>query len=105
MGRQPTWAGRWAKRRGREDGQPALEAVCAVLERQGYEPRLGGVEITLANCPLHALPQDYTDLICGMNLDILQVLLAGLSGGGLEAVLEPSPDRCCVVVRGTKPGS
>jgi len=61
--------------------------------------------ITLANCPFHALAEDYTELVCGMNLDLLHGLVEGLESAELEARLEPAPGRCCVVLeRPNAPG-
>jgi predicted ArsR family transcriptional regulator len=78
----------------------ALTAVCTVLEEQGYEPRLSGRTVTLANCPFHALAQEHTELVCGMNLDLLDGLLEGTGRDDLEASLDPAPDRCCVTISG-----
>ncbi len=104
-----------AARRGRElaarvaaraDGG-LLPAVVAALAEQGYEPRVEGGEVTLANCPFHALAREHTALVCGMNLDLLTGLgdaVAQDSAGGAEggpAVrvrLEPAEGRCCVVL-------
>jgi predicted ArsR family transcriptional regulator len=73
-----------------------VAAATGVLNENGYEPRpeLGGV--ALANCPFHMLAQDYTDLICGVNLQIMSGLVEGLEDSGLEARLQPAPGRCCV---------
>jgi predicted ArsR family transcriptional regulator len=76
----------------------ALSAVCAVLEEQGYEPQLTGKTVTLANCPFHALAQQHTELVCGMNLDLLDGLLEATGRDDLEAALEPAPGRCCVTI-------
>ena len=70
----------------------------AVLADQGYEPERGaGGEIVLANCPFHRLAEEHRDLVCGMNLDLLDGLLAGAApAAGLTARLDPVPGRCCV---------
>ena len=93
--------GEQARRRaGPRGGQATLQAVAhGVLAEHGYEPRTDPGGLTLANCPFHALAQDYTDLVCGMNLDLIDGLLAGLEGANLEARLDPAPGRCCVTVR------
>jgi predicted ArsR family transcriptional regulator len=72
------------------------EAAREVLVELGYEPRSepGGVE--LANCPFHALAEEYTDLVCGMNLELLGWMLAGLGPAGLEACPDPAAEGCCV---------
>lgn len=90
--------GEQARRRaGRRAGRAKLLAAANdVLADHGYQPQLraGGVE--LVNCPFHALAREYTDLVCGMNLALLQGLLDGLGAEDLRAVLDPVPDRCCV---------
>jgi predicted ArsR family transcriptional regulator len=72
------------------------ETVLWMLETYGYEPRIEGDDVTLANCPFHILAQDYTDLVCGMNLRLLNGLLDGLAPTGLTAHLDPAPPHCCV---------
>lgn len=79
-------------------GQP-LEAVSELLEEYGYEPRGEAAGLTLGNCPFHALAQDYKDLVCGMNVNLLSGLLEGARGTNLEAHLDPAPGRCCVTIQ------
>lgn len=74
----------------------ARERVLQMLEAYGFEPRTEGGDITLANCPFHTLAQDYTELVCGMNLRLLDGLLDGLAPTGLIAHLDPAPPHCCV---------
>jgi len=71
--------------------------VGALLAGYGYEPRVEGGDVVLANCPFHALARDHTALVCGMNLHLLTALLEP-AGPALQARLDPSPGRCCVVV-------
>ncbi|MGH8931575.1 MAG: helix-turn-helix transcriptional regulator [Egibacteraceae bacterium] len=77
-----------------------LAAARDVLDEHGYEPRADGHGLTLINCPFHALAQEYTELVCGMNLDLMRGLVAVLDSSGLTAVLQPTPGRCCVQLRG-----
>ncbi len=74
----------------------ARDTALGVLETHGFEPRTDGEDITLANCPFHALAQEYTGLVCGMNLSLLDGLLDGLATTGLTAHLDPTPPYCCV---------
>ena len=76
-----------------------LTAAMSVLGDCGYEPRLDGTGLTLVNCPFHGLAQDYTDLVCGMNLQLLSGLVDGLEHPNLEAHLEPTTGLCCVRLR------
>jgi len=78
-----------------------LAAARKVLDDEGYETRLAGAGtgqpgLTLANCPFHALAVEHTAVVCGMNLAIMEGLVAGLPRLGLTAVLEPAEGRCCI---------
>lgn len=75
-----------------------FEQVCAVLAAQGYEPTQHGDDLTLENCPFHALAEEHRELVCGMNLDVITGVLEGLGATHLEARLDPGPGRCCVTV-------
>ena len=74
----------------------AHDTALRVLEAHGFQPRLDGGRVTLANCPFHALAQDYTDIVCGMNLSLLNGLLDGVGTTGLTACLDRTPPFCCV---------
>jgi predicted ArsR family transcriptional regulator len=87
-------------RAGERTGRPALlDAALAVLEEQGYEPRVDGNEIVLANCPFHALVQEQRELVCGMNHDLLRGLADVIGDDVLAAHLEPSESYCCVRIK------
>jgi predicted ArsR family transcriptional regulator len=75
-----------------------LDEVAAVLAGHGYEPRVHGETVVLANCPFHALAREHTTLVCGMNLHLISALLDELGQPDVRPVLRPAPDRCCVVV-------
>ncbi len=74
------------------------EAVSAVLADCGYEPRADAAGITLANCPFHNLATEYTDLVCGMNINLLDGVLESGPATDLCARLDPAEGRCCVVL-------
>ncbi|EME55359.1 putative transcriptional regulator [Rhodococcus ruber BKS 20-38] len=82
-----------------------LEGVARVLARHGYEPRLSGDgQIRLANCPFDRLAGEYRDLVCGMNLALVEAVVAGLGAAGLDTAeldteLAPEPGFCCVRIR------
>ncbi|MFI6476858.1 helix-turn-helix transcriptional regulator [Nonomuraea sp. NPDC050663] len=84
--------GRDLGRAARSDHATAVE----VLERHGFEPRADGSTIILGNCPFHALAQQHTALVCGMNLCLLSGLLDGIGDTGLTARLQPEAGHCCV---------
>jgi predicted ArsR family transcriptional regulator len=73
-----------------------LHAALAVLEEQGYEPRVQGSEVVLVNCPFHALVDEQRDLVCGMNHDLLCGMADAVGDDVLSARLEPSDGSCCV---------
>jgi predicted ArsR family transcriptional regulator len=82
---------------GARPGLMSLRAAATdVLAMCGYEPRNEGADITLVNCPFHALAQDYTDLVCGMNVELIGGLVETLEHPALQARLAPTPGRCCV---------
>ena len=89
--------------RARAGARPSAKALdtaaSEVLTELGYEPRADSGGIELANCPFHSLAQDYTELVCGMNLELLTGLLVGLGRSGLEASPDPAPGMCCVRLR------
>ena len=77
-----------------------LGLVGAVLSRCGYAPRTVDAELRLTNCPFERLAAEHTDLICGMNLALVDGLLDALETSELRAVLAPTPGSCCVRVTG-----
>ena len=86
-----------ALRRAGDDPAPEalLAAARSVLDEQGYATRARS-RATFANCPFHALVAEHTDLVCGMNLAIVEGMLGGLPPLPVAAVLDPGEGRCCV---------
>lgn len=74
------------------------EALLEVLRNHGFEPRTDDGEVVLANCPFHTLAQQFTDVVCGMNLHLMTGLRSALDLGEskLEPKLQPEPGQCCV---------
>ena len=81
-----------------------LAATRGVLDDEGYETRSDPAGLTLANCPFHAIAVQQTAVVCGMNLAIMEGLLAGLPPLHLTAVLDPAQGRCCVRLAGQAQG-
>ena len=52
----------------------------------------------LRNCPFHAVAQDHRDVVCGLNLRLVEGVIAGCGDPHAHAELDPHPDHCCVVV-------
>ena len=84
-------------------GGPARRDLETLLSEHGFEPGPGqdGI-IRLRNCPFHHLAQQHRDVICGMNLALIEGLVAGLRLRELHPALDPKPGHCCVAISGEK---
>lgn len=89
----------------REKRQAAVRGRVAtlmnILRDNGFEPGVAGNDIVLRNCPFHALAQAQTELVCGMNLQLLHGVVEGLEAtgaaeSGVRPCLDPGQGRCCV---------
>lgn len=80
---------------GREHATDGDGDLVAHLAAHGYEPYRDGDVVRLRNCPFHQLAREHTELVCGMNLAMLDGLTA-TADGSYRARLDPAPDRCCV---------
>ena len=96
-------------RPGRAGQEEALAAhgyvgLEVALAGHGYEPRRGddGV-IRLRNCPFHQLAEQHRDVVCGMNLGLIEGILTGLEMDGLRPSLDPRPGQCCVAIGTDQP--
>ncbi|MGH3458878.1 MAG: transcriptional regulator, partial [Aeromicrobium sp.] len=76
----------------------ALSTACTALAEHGYEPRIESGAATLTNCPFHALAESHTDLVCRMNLALVEGLVDEIGPGNVEAHLDPAAGRCCVTL-------
>ena len=76
---------------GRDDA-----TVRSLLAERGYEPYEEEGVLRLRNCPFGRLAEVHRELVCHANLAFMEGLLQGQGRGGLRAVLEPRPGRCCV---------
>jgi predicted ArsR family transcriptional regulator len=87
-----------------EGGRPSsrralVRRLLGLLMRCGYEPVEEPTALHLRNGPFDALAQQETEVVCGMNLSLLEGVLDGMQATDLEARLEPTPGRCCVTLR------
>jgi len=76
-----------------------LAALVGGLEEHGYEPRRDGSAVRLGNCPFHALAERHRELVCGMNLALLEGVVESMGDSHLEACPDPRPGECCVAVK------
>ena len=97
---RPSPAGRDTAGDGRDAGERDVKGV---LTQQGYEP-CGGADgvIRLRNCPFHQLTEQHREVVCGMNLALVEGLVDGLGAGGSRPVLDPQPGHCCVAIGGER---
>ena len=83
-----------AEHRGRTTPRTAL---IQVLTNNGYQPHQHGRDIVLTNCPFHTLVDQHPDLVCQMNLDLLNGVVDGLGcTEKIRATLKPTESQCCV---------
>lgn len=82
----------------REEGarMASTPDVLDALAGAGYEPRPANGGIVLANCPFHALVTEHPQLVCSMNLSLLDGFADALPEAGLRAELRPEEGLCCV---------
>jgi len=82
------------------DGQTlSIDAIARDLAARGYEPYASDCKLRLRNCPFHAVAQAFPVVACGMNLALLEGLLAGGGLGPMYAArLDARPGECCVVI-------
>ncbi|BCY14421.1 metalloregulator ArsR/SmtB family transcription factor [Actinoplanes sp. L3-i22] len=74
--------------------------VLDLLTGQGYAPVPDGPDrIELRNCPFHRLAEQFPPVICGMNLAMVDGLLAGAGLDGIwQGRMDAAPGRCCVII-------
>jgi predicted ArsR family transcriptional regulator len=81
-------------------GTPPLRAAATALATCGFAPALAPAgQLVLRNCPFASLREGCRDVVCGMNLALIEGVLGGLGVEGVTAALEPQPDTCCVALR------
>jgi predicted ArsR family transcriptional regulator len=79
------------------DGQ--RPAVDGALAEYGFEPwRDDRGAIRMRNCPFHHLADLQPEVVCHMNLALIEGLVAGLGADGLSPLLAPEPGHCCVTI-------
>ena len=87
---------------GQRAGDAFPRNVVEALRSCGYLPRrYDGGPIELRNCPFHAVARDHTEVLCGLNLGLVEGVLPGWGDTDAHADLDPYPNRCCVVITPT----
>ena len=79
--------------------QDPSTVLTAGLRSCGYQPSVGvNGEIELRNCPFHRIARAHQDIVCGLNLRLIQGLIEESGGDRSRTTLAPLPGRCCVIV-------
>ena len=95
-------------KRSRADGARgnARQAMQSALAGHGFEPwQDEDGAVRLRNCPFHQLAAQHPGIVCGMNLALIEGLVAGLGPSGLRPALDPGPGHCCVVIETGQPAA
>jgi predicted ArsR family transcriptional regulator len=88
------------RRAGPRPGRDRLaKSVAATLEDRGFQPTTSDGELRMANCPFGALSTDYRDVVCRLNLALLEGVARGAGLRHLRPVADRRPGMCCVVFR------
>lgn len=86
---------------GQRAGAQSDGNIIAALRSCGYLPHVDDDDcVSLRNCPFHMVARDHRDVVCGLNLRLVEGIIAGCDHPQAHAELSPHPDRCCVVVHG-----
>jgi predicted ArsR family transcriptional regulator len=79
--------------------QDPLQAAEDALRVHGFEPwHDEDGTVRLRNCPFRHLATQHTEIVCGMNLALIDGLVAGLGASRLHPALDPRPGCCCVAI-------
>ena len=94
------------KRRRADDAQGDGQrlALESALSEHGFEPWHDDAgTVRMRNCPFRRLAERQPEVVCDMNLALIQGLVAGMGAEGLKPVLDPEPEHCCVVIPAATP--
>jgi predicted ArsR family transcriptional regulator len=82
-------------RAGRSDAD-RRRALVELLATYGYAPRAAGGALSLTNCPYERLAEQDRDLVCGMNLALIEGAVEGVGLRRTTCSLLPPDSGCCV---------
>ncbi|HEV2371646.1 MAG TPA: transcriptional regulator [Streptosporangiaceae bacterium] len=89
---------------GGDGGAGPRAAVQSALAEHGFEPwQDDHGTVRMRNCPFHRLVEQQPEVVCHMNLALIQGLVAGLGAGNLTPVLDPGSEHCCVAIPAVTP--
>ena len=83
----------------RQLGAGLQRTLEGALSEHGFEPwHDDHGTVRMRNCPFRRLADMQPEVVCQMNLALIQGLVAGLGAGSLHPVHDPEPGYCCVVI-------
>jgi len=99
--------GRLARMRGGDNPTSERLVQCLVdaLSDEGFEPFDDRGVGRLRNCPFHEMARENTDLICSMNLALMQGMARGIGLSHVTPRLAPVEGICCVAFYETPGGT
>jgi predicted ArsR family transcriptional regulator len=92
------------RRTGGAQGDALRLVMESTLAEHGFEPwhdEHGTVR--MRNCPFRRLAELRPEVVCTMNLALIQGLVAGLGTDSLNPVFDPKPEHCCVAISAASP--
>jgi predicted ArsR family transcriptional regulator len=85
--------------RAKQEGIAGETGLKRVLHLRGYEPRENGCgTLRLGNCPFERVSGECPEVVCGLNLHLVEGVIVGLDLPSARAVLEPLEEHCCVTI-------
>jgi predicted ArsR family transcriptional regulator len=86
-------------------GRTGATGLSRVLHQRGYEPfEDDGGMLLLQNCPFESVAADCPEVVCELNLRLVEGLIAGLDVRSARAVFDPADERCCVTITSASSG-
>jgi predicted ArsR family transcriptional regulator len=91
-------------RAGGAQGDGPRLALESALSELGFEPwHDDHGTVRTRNCPFRRLADLQPEVVCHMNLALIQGLVAGLGADSLNPGLDPEPEHCCVIIPAAAP--
>jgi predicted ArsR family transcriptional regulator len=85
----------------RQDGPAGQDGLERTLRARGYEPsEYEQGAFRLRNCPFETVAGKCPEVVCRLNLRLLEGMLDGLDLDSTRALLEPTGEHCCVLITG-----
>jgi predicted ArsR family transcriptional regulator len=88
----------------RAQGDGPRLALEGALSEHGFEPwHDDHGTVRMRNCPFRRLAEMQPEVVCHMNLSLIEGLVAGLGADSLNPVHDPGPGHCCVAIPADTP--